>query len=159
MCVFYIHANNWWRQRQILINDKERPKVEIIWTKDRRNRRVYMHRSTALKVTACQPSRFADLWCRRAQDKIASILWWWTSWRGRQSTMTHAVVRWVSSKETRNPIQNSMCLKYSKWNFDSASVLEHVFAAHSTHNGMCHGTRSEERRVGKECRSRWSPYH
>src|SRR3712207_7348014 len=22
-----------------------------------------------------------------------------------------------------------------------------------------HGVRSEERRVGKECRSRWSPYH
>ena len=34
------------------------------------------------------------------------------------------------------------------------------------HNGVCltvvsiqDGTRSEERRVGKECRSRWSPYH
>ena len=30
-------------------------------------------------------------------------------------------------------------------------------------NGICHQvhllTRSEERRVGKECRSRWSPYH
>ena len=27
--------------------------------------------------------------------------------------------------------------------------------------GLCAaaGTRSEERRVGKECRSRWSPYH
>src|SRR2546430_6075788 len=24
---------------------------------------------------------------------------------------------------------------------------------------MCIGARSEERRVGKECRSRWSPYH
>ena len=23
----------------------------------------------------------------------------------------------------------------------------------------CGGSRSEERRVGKECRSRWSPYH
>ena len=23
----------------------------------------------------------------------------------------------------------------------------------------CDGVRSEERRVGKECRSRWSPYH
>src|SRR2546422_6245440 len=23
----------------------------------------------------------------------------------------------------------------------------------------CYGWRSEERRVGKECRSRWSPYH
>src|SRR5471030_3337873 len=25
--------------------------------------------------------------------------------------------------------------------------------------GAVHGLRSEERRVGKECRSRWSPYH
>ena len=25
--------------------------------------------------------------------------------------------------------------------------------------GACHVFRSEERRVGKECRSRWSPYH
>ena len=25
--------------------------------------------------------------------------------------------------------------------------------------GQIHTTRSEERRVGKECRSRWSPYH
>ena len=25
--------------------------------------------------------------------------------------------------------------------------------------GSCEGCRSEERRVGKECRSRWSPYH
>src|SRR5438876_9782583 len=27
------------------------------------------------------------------------------------------------------------------------------------HVGVCTNTRSEERRVGKECRSRWSPYH
>ena len=25
--------------------------------------------------------------------------------------------------------------------------------------GVAESTRSEERRVGKECRSRWSPYH
>ena len=29
----------------------------------------------------------------------------------------------------------------------------------STHFVTPHGLRSEERRVGKECRSRWSPYH
>src|SRR5574337_2156483 len=30
----------------------------------------------------------------------------------------------------------------------------------AVHPGYCEGcTRSEERRVGKECRSRWSPYH
>ena len=27
------------------------------------------------------------------------------------------------------------------------------------HSGKLHKNRSEERRVGKECRSRWSPYH
>jgi len=26
-------------------------------------------------------------------------------------------------------------------------------------SGLVSATRSEERRVGKECRSRWSPYH
>ena len=26
-------------------------------------------------------------------------------------------------------------------------------------SGVSLGSRSEERRVGKECRSRWSPYH
>src|SRR3989475_13253243 len=29
----------------------------------------------------------------------------------------------------------------------------------SAEYGLARGTRSEERRVGKECRSRWSPYH
>ena len=30
----------------------------------------------------------------------------------------------------------------------------------SEHGGLSHARlRSEERRVGKECRSRWSPYH
>ena len=28
-----------------------------------------------------------------------------------------------------------------------------------TSGQICYTTRSEERRVGKECRSRWSPYH
>src|SRR2546427_7862275 len=28
-----------------------------------------------------------------------------------------------------------------------------------TRRRRCAATRSEERRVGKECRSRWSPYH
>src|SRR2546426_265988 len=32
-------------------------------------------------------------------------------------------------------------------------------AAELTHGLTDHWERSEERRVGKECRSRWSPYH
>ena len=36
-----------------------------------------------------------------------------------------------------------------------------VFVIHlaTPHISMIHPARSEERRVGKECRSRWSPYH
>ena len=33
-----------------------------------------------------------------------------------------------------------------------------IFAGSEIYGGLAN-TRSEERRVGKECRSRWSPYH
>ena len=36
---------------------------------------------------------------------------------------------------------------------DRRDVFQHIMAAQGA------GARSEERRVGKECRSRWSPYH
>ena len=39
-------------------------------------------------------------------------------------------------------------------------VLSVALAATVAVSGVAYtGTRSEERRVGKECRSRWSPYH
>ena len=34
-----------------------------------------------------------------------------------------------------------------------------AFAFKTQISGVANGVRSEERRVGKECRSRWSPYH
>ena len=33
------------------------------------------------------------------------------------------------------------------------------FVSHISDHGSPYSRRSEERRVGKECRSRWSPYH
>ena len=35
---------------------------------------------------------------------------------------------------------------------------EHIFS-YFANETVGRGSRSEERRVGKECRSRWSPYH
>ena len=46
--------------------------------------------------------------------------------------------------------------------FDKRDVLfhENVFDLVQPHSKLFHvSSRSEERRVGKECRSRWSPYH
>ena len=38
-------------------------------------------------------------------------------------------------------------------------VCAHELGHDQLHRNMAKTTRSEERRVGKECRSRWSPYH
>src|SRR5258708_26593116 len=46
---------------------------------------------------------------------------------------------------------------YIFWEF---SHFIYHYLAHKVRLFWClHSTRSEERRVGKECRSRWSPYH
>src|SRR2546425_13241550 len=45
---------------------------------------------------------------------------------------------------------------------DRDAGLLHVFVMNADGSGVTQltsGDRSEERRVGKECRSRWSPYH
>ena len=37
--------------------------------------------------------------------------------------------------------------------------VSHGYYSLAEHNIISRRSRSEERRVGKECRSRWSPYH
>ena len=58
---------------------------------------------------------------------------------------------------------SNACLLYTSFcrrgfNIDSLTVSATNDPAVSRIAGDGHG-RSEERRVGKECRSRWSPYH
>ena len=42
---------------------------------------------------------------------------------------------------------------------ESTQLLPLQETAVKQYDAMGTGNRSEERRVGKECRSRWSPYH
>ena len=46
---------------------------------------------------------------------------------------------------------------YIKCNQDRWNNVQNVYTEPLTHEELV--LRSEERRVGKECRSRWSPYH
>ena len=61
------------------------------------------------------------------------------------------VKSFCTAKETLNKMKRQP----SEW--------EKIFANEATDKGLkskiYNSSRSEERRVGKECRSRWSPYH
>ena len=49
------------------------------------------------------------------------------------------------------------CKRLAEVDFPIAEVSRHAAREKSIRHGSVN--RSEERRVGKECRSRWSPYH
>ena len=64
-------------------------------------------------------------------------------------------------------IQNQNVARYRKFNSQEFKVVktsDHILQAKTLQSNIkfavgAKTTRSEERRVGKECRSRWSPYH
>ena len=56
------------------------------------------------------------------------------------------------SKSSENLVKNAVGLAKT---FQSKIILVHVLPDDIKNEKA----RSEERRVGKECRSRWSPYH
>src|SRR5574344_2063160 len=60
-----------------------------------------------------------------------------------------ASVKYIISILDQEAIVSSLMLKFWKWIAD-------YYMCYMGEVMMC---RSEERRVGKECRSRWSPYH
>jgi len=60
-----------------------------------------------------------------------------------------------STKEVQNSSQISVILPRTNWDDN----MEIVGLEGDMHGTVAVCDRSEERRVGKECRSRWSPYH
>ena len=62
-------------------------------------------------------------------------------------------------------VNNELVAKHVKWYADRQDYLDRTTARaslylyHVVEELEKRGMRSEERRVGKECRSRWSPYH
>ena len=56
-------------------------------------------------------------------------------------------IHWINQAPPENS-QVQACLRHR------GTLIDAIYSA-----GTLHLLRSEERRVGKECRSRWSPYH
>src|SRR2546427_9316993 len=74
--------------------------------------------------------------------------------RRRSFGETDAIVRKKVLAALRHGLRPIVCIGET-WSQRAGNQTESVLAAQLTEAL----TRSEERRVGKECRSRWSPYH
>src|ERR1022692_4964179 len=78
---------------------------------------------------------------------------------------------WAFADKAKNYASDSLdyeyCYQLQIEDAEQISKYDTVIFVDASHsilgNGfemkICEATRSEERRVGKECRSRWSPYH
>src|SRR2546429_7437268 len=68
------------------------------------------------------------------------------------TTTTHtAPATAAAGQERASSAPNEVAIPFPPWNLRNTDQLSPAIAASPP--------RSEERRVGKECRSRWSPYH
>ena len=67
----------------------------------------------------------------------------------RKQKILEAIIR--NYMETGEPVGSRTVSKYTDLNLSSATIRNEMSDLEEM--------RSEERRVGKECRSRWSPYH
>ena len=56
-------------------------------------------------------------------------------------------------------LTSSFYVSYEKVKGELAQISGELLNAQSQVEDLTKELRSEERRVGKECRSRWSPYH
>src|SRR2546425_6069570 len=61
--------------------------------------------------------------------------------------------------QSLEPCRHSLSEKDPFFADDSEPGRSRATPPGGTHSWRAHPARSEERRVGKECRSRWSPYH
>ena len=66
-------------------------------------------------------------------------------------TMVTDEIAEETGKDRNEVLTDFLCSKTGKALYDEKTKL--------WCNGPAYIARSEERRVGKECRSRWSPYH
>src|SRR2546422_10809819 len=78
-----------------------------------------------------------------------------TSWPGLRRMVIHTPVDWKDPF----PVNRGRAVLMAQLEFDSEEAMNRAFASPERAAAREDFKRSEERRVGKECRSRWSPYH
>src|SRR2546426_7611864 len=114
------------------------------------------------RYSVCEPrkGRIASLPAERAKARRPRALVSWFVWPGgRLSLVTTLEATFSDAKAVPVIVRLPPRIKAAKSGvvifilFFAFPVAHHFLTIHDS------DSRSEERRVGKECRSRWSPYH
>ena len=101
------------------------------------------------KVIAANMLKIGDMIDRQALQDAAEVI--------RGASLVHVV-----AVGNTNPVAQYMSYRLNRLNVRSFAGFSPEYSLmqnDSNEKGVMSLTRSEERRVGKECRSRWSPYH
>src|SRR2546430_14576869 len=94
---------------------------------------------------------------------LLPFLFWWNTWFGRQLS-DQQVTQYLTDDGHPRHIQHALVQigeRIARRDAQAARWYPELIrlATHPVEEVRNTDARSEERRVGKECRSRWSPYH
>ena len=78
--------------------------------------------------------------------------------KGKEKLSNYKNINWVVAPAEKLPLLDNS-FDYYTISFGLRNVKDISKAISEAYRVLKPGGRSEERRVGKECRSRWSPYH
>src|SRR3712207_7653687 len=95
---------------------------------------------------------------RAEGPKASSLEYFFFSSRRRHTRYWRDWSSDVCSSDLGTPLDDSAWIARPPGYAESSRSAERS-ARWASGNDLDQGGRSEERRVGKECRSRWSPYH
>ena len=62
-------------------------------------------------------------------------------------------------RDRKKPRSHEASLSFNVTENENKALIQVARSLNVSLNYLINNVRSEERRVGKECRSRWSPYH
>ena len=142
--------------KKIRDRDKDRPEISYIYSGSL-NRDKYMSIYIKQKKSIKDKSKGITLtaYNKRAEIKNSSGKDYISEFYSNPKNLYRLEIH-LNNEEVKSYF-NSQPIDFYYWILQSEEGLRKIFINHL--NRLLRFERSEERRVGKECRSRWSPYH
>src|SRR3712207_1699941 len=96
------------------------------------------------------------------KDKLKNLMLkrGWTKYRlAKEANLGQSTVHEIISGKKKTPTSTTLSKLADALNVSVNDFFDNENSKENNNFDISEVLRSEERRVGKECRSRWSPYH